>query len=76
MPKINYLDRKFAAITWDTGFKATFRDPENINALILLLNTFLPAGRKVKSLKFADREINGISTENKTQRTLSNDAGS
>ncbi len=66
MPKINYLDRKFAAITWDAGFKATFRDPENINALILLLNTFLPLTRKVKSLKFADRELNGISTQNKT----------
>ncbi len=68
MEKINYLDRKFAAITWDPGFKATFRDPENVNALILLLNTFLPPTRKVKSLKFADREIEGISIENKSHR--------
>ncbi len=66
MTKPNYLDRTFAAITWDTGFKATFRDPENINALMLLLNTFLPPTRKVKSLTFADRELNGISTQNKT----------
>ncbi len=68
MPKINYLDRTFAAITWDTGFKATFRDPENVNALILLLNTFLPPCRKVKSLTFADREVNGLSVEAKTHR--------
>ncbi len=68
MEKINYLDRTFAAITWDTGFKATFRDPENSNALILLLNTFLPPCRKVKSITFADREINGLSVEAKTHR--------
>ncbi len=68
MEKINYLDRKFAAITWDPGFKATFRDPENVNALILLLNTFLPSTRKVKSLKFADREIEGMSINNKSHR--------
>ncbi len=68
MEKINYLDRKFAAITWDPGFKATFRDPENVNALILLLNTFLPPTRKVKSLKFADREIEGMSINNKSHR--------
>ncbi len=68
MSKINYLDRRFAAITFDPGFKATFRDPENVNALILLLNTFLPSSRKVKSLKFADREIEGMSVDNKSHR--------
>ncbi len=40
MSKINYLDRKFAELTWDAGFKATFRDPNNKEALMLLLNTF------------------------------------
>ncbi len=66
--KINDLDRRFAAITWDAGFKATFRDPDNSKALILLLNTFLPPERKVQSLTFPDRELDGLSPDNKTHR--------
>ncbi len=66
MSKINYLDRTFAELTWDAGFKATFRDPNNKEALMLLLNTFLPKERRVVSLTFLDREQNGLSVENKT----------
>ncbi len=66
MNKINYLDRTFAELTWDAGFKAAFRDPDNKEALMLLLNTFLPKERKVVSVTFLDREQNGISAENKT----------
>ncbi len=68
MQKINDLDKRFAAITWDPGFKATFRDPDNKKALILLLNTFLPPERKVQSLTFPDRELDGMSIKNKTHR--------
>ncbi len=66
--QINDLDKRFAAITWDAGFKATFRDPDNTKALILLLNTFLPPERKVRSLTFPDRELDGMSPENKVHR--------
>ncbi len=66
--KINDLDKRFAAITWDSGFKATFRDPDNTKALILLLNTFLPPERKVQSITFPDRELDGLSPENKVHR--------
>ncbi len=64
--KINYLDRTFAELTWDSGFKAAFRDPDNKDALILLLNTFLPKERRVVSVSFLDREQNGLSAGNKT----------
>ncbi len=64
--KNNYLDRTFAELTWDAGFKAAFRDPDNKDALILLLNTFLPMERRVVSVDFLDREQNGLSAENKT----------
>ncbi len=66
MVKQNYLDRTFAELTWDAGFKAAFRDPDNKDALILLLNTFLPKERRVASVTFLDREQNGLSAENKT----------
>ncbi len=66
--KINDLDKRFAAITWDAGFKATFRDPDNSKALILLLNTFLPPERKIHSLTFPDRELDGLSPGNKVHR--------
>ncbi len=66
MKKQNYLDRTFAELTWDAGFKATFRDPDNKDALILLLNAFLPKERRVVSVEFIDREQNGLSVENKT----------
>ncbi len=66
--KINDLDKRFAALTWDAGFKATFRDPDNSKALITLLNTFLPPERKVQSVTFPDREMDGMSPENKVNR--------
>ncbi len=66
MEKRNYLDYTFAELTWDAGFKAAFRDPDNKDALMLLLNTFLPNERRVISVDFLDREQNGLSAENKT----------
>ncbi len=65
---INDLDKRFAAITWDAGFKVTFRDPDNTKAMILLLNTFLPLERKVQSITFPDRELDGMSQDNKSHR--------
>ncbi len=66
--KFNDLEKRFAAITWDAGFKATFRDPDNSKALILLLNTFLPPERKVMSVILPDREMDGLSPDNKVNR--------
>ncbi len=66
--QINDLDKRFAEITYDAGFKATFRDPDNSNALILLLNTFLPPERKVRSVTFPDRELDGLAPDNKVNR--------
>ncbi len=56
----------FVKLTSDSGFKAAFRDRNNQDALITLLNTYLPADRQVVSLQYADREMDGDSIESKT----------
>ena len=48
---------RFVDLTGDPGFKAVLADPENIEVLKDIVNAFMPEGRKVETIEFADREL-------------------
>ena len=48
---------RFVDLTLDAGFKAVLADPENIDVLKDIVNAFMPEGRKVDYIEFADREL-------------------
>ena len=59
---------RFADLTMDAGFKAVLADPENIDVLKDIVNAFMPEGRKVETIEFADREISPQIEEGKGVR--------